>query len=135
MLLVGVVASVALVVIPTALGREVSYWGYNNLTANNPAAGTCPGAASGVACSTKGNWDESDADWNSGQGSFAVGFICQSDGLLHGRLLYGNETPQTYGAWWSTYCPTHYNRAAVAHVDPSFYGTYNYLRARVQIWP
>ncbi len=117
-----------------AWAREEVYWPYNYLTKNNPSAGTCPNSAAGVVCTGWNYWDESDADWNSGTGSFVVGFICSFDGQLWGRLLWGDETPKTYGAWWSSYCPTHYNRAAVAHVEPSYFGTYNYLRARVQIW-
>ncbi len=112
-----------------ALGTTVNYWGYGNLTANNPPAGTCPGSVSGLACSGWNNWDYSQVDWISGRSAFAFGFICQSDGLLWARLMSGQEAFSTYTAHWYDYCPTHYNRAAVNH-RPSGEGTYNYLQAR-----
>jgi hypothetical protein len=122
------IAAVAFVASP-ASATTTNYWGYNNLTASNPPAGTCPGSIAGIACSGWNNWDYSQADWNSGSGSFVLGFICSSDGLLHGRVISG--TPNTYTDLWSSDCPTHYNKAAVAHYS----GTYNYLQARALIFP
>jgi len=49
------------------------YWGYNNLTASNPPAGTCPNSVAGIACSGWGNWDYSQVDWTSGSGYFTFG--------------------------------------------------------------
>jgi len=130
------VAVAALTVgVSAAFGTTVVYWGYNNLTHSNPPAGTCPGAVSGIACSGWNNWDYSEADWNSGRSAWTLGFWCQSDGLIHGKLFFGNETFKTYDQLWSTWCPTHYNKVAVAHVDGGAYGTYNYLQARALIFP
>jgi hypothetical protein len=117
-----------------ALASTTVYWGYNNLTASNPPAGSCPSSAAGVACSGSQNWDYSEADWNSGNGAWMLGFICQSDGLLHGRVFSGNEAKKTYDWLWSDSCPTHYNRAAVAHISGGS-GTYDYLQARALIFP
>jgi hypothetical protein len=115
--------------ITPALGTTVNYWGYNNLTANNPPAGTCPGAISGLACSGWSNWDYSQVDWTSGRSAFAFGFICGYDGILWARPMSGQEAFQTYTVHWYDYCPTHYNRAAVNH-RPNGEGTYNYLQGR-----
>lgn len=116
-----------------ALGTTVNYWGYGNLTANNPPAGNCPGSAKGIACSGWDYWDYSRVAWTSGRSAFAFGFICQSDGLLWGRPLSGQESFDTYTVLWSSYCPTHYNRVAVAHLAGG-QGTYNYLQARALIF-
>jgi hypothetical protein len=133
--LIGVTATAALALaVDAAFGSTTVYWGYNNLTANNPPAGTCPGATSGVACSGWNNWDYSEADWNSGRSTWTLGFWCQSDGRIHGRLFFGYETFKTYDMLWSTYCPTHYNKAAVAHVNGGT-ETYNYLQARALHFP
>jgi len=130
----SVVAVAALVLwASNALATTVVYWGYNYLTASNPPAGTCPGAASGIACSGWNNWDYSQVDWTSGRSSFTLGFICSSNGLLVGRLMFGTESFGTYTVLWSNYCPTHYNRAAVAHIDGGSQ-TYNYLQARALIF-
>ncbi len=129
-------ALLALSASATALARGDHYWGYDNLSHTNPASGTCPGGAAGLACTGWNNWDESDADWTSGRANFLVGFICQADGLLWGPIHGGNgESFALYGAWWSTWCPTHYNRVAVGHYEPSYDGSYNYLQGRWQIFP
>jgi len=123
---------VALTWILSAHAATTVYWGYNNLTASNPPANTCPNSAAGIACSGSNNWDYSQVHWTQGQSRFVVGFICSSDGLLWGRLMFGDEGFGTYTVLWSTYCPGHYNRAAVAHVDGA--GSYNYLQARALIF-
>jgi hypothetical protein len=106
-----------------------NYWGYGNLSASNPGAGTCPGSSAGVACAGSANWDYSQVGWNSGRSAFSYGFICQSDGLLWGPALSGQESFGTYTALWSSWCPGHYNKAAVAHLSGGG-GTYNYLQGR-----
>jgi hypothetical protein len=130
------VAGLALAVfVPVALATTTPYWGYNNLTSSNPPANTCfSGSAAGIACSGWNNWDYSEADWTSGRSSWTLGLLCQSDGLIHGKLFYGSETFKTYDVLWSTYCPTHYNRDAVAHINGGTQ-TYNYLQARDVIYP
>ena len=131
---VAALAVVAMtIVVAGAQAATTVYWGYNNLTASNPPAGTCPGSASGIACSGSNNWDFSQVDWTSGRSSFALGFICSSNGLLVGRLMSGSEAFNTYTVRWSDYCPTHYNRAAVAHLNGGS-GSYNYLQARALIF-
>jgi|SRR5579885_970289 len=132
--LAGATVATALVLAAVAGATTTAYWGYNNLTASNPPAGTCPGAVAGIACDGWNNWDYSEADWNSGRSSWTLGFICQSDGLLWGHLYSGSETFKTYDQLWSTYCPTHYNRTAVAHVNGGS-ESYNYLQARSVIYP
>lgn len=117
-----------------AVASTTNYWGYNNLTASNPPAGTCPGSVAGIACSGSNNWDYSQVGWTSGRSSFTVGFICSSNGLLVGRLLSGSEAFGTYTVLWSNYCSTHYNKAAVAHINGGSQ-TYNYLQARALIFP
>jgi hypothetical protein len=130
-LVIAVIAALALgALVPVALATTVNYFGYANLTANNPPASSCfSGSASGLACSGWTDWDYSQAGWNSGQSAWALGFLCQADGLVHGRLFYGTEGFGTYTAQWSDYCPGHYNRAAVEHVNGGN-GSYNYLQAR-----
>lgn len=118
----------------TAFASTTIYWGYDNLTGSNPPAETCPGSAAGIACSGSNNWDYSEVDWNSGRSSFAGGFICSSNGLLVGRFFDGTETFKTYDMLWSTYCSTHYNKVAVAHINGGP-GSYNYLQARALIFP
>ena len=126
------VAALSLVVFPgSAQARTVVYWGYNNLTASNPPAGTCPTWPAGFACSGFGNWDYSQVDWNSGSGTFIIGFICTADDTLNGRLHGDSDPKGTYTELWSTWCPGHYNKAAVAHD----HGTYNYLQARALVFP
>jgi hypothetical protein len=56
-----------------ALASTTVYWGYNNLTATNPPAGTCPGSTAGIACSGFQNWDYSEADWTAGDGAWVLG--------------------------------------------------------------
>jgi hypothetical protein len=63
-----------------------------------------------------------------------LGFLCSSDGLIWGRPFYGTETFKVYDVLWSTYCPTHYNKTAVAHINGGP-GSYNYLQARHVIYP
>ncbi len=111
------------------------YWGFNNLSSSNPGAGTACAVAEvgGWACTGFNYWDQSDADWRNYRGYFKVGFICESDGYLWGPEHGGNESYGVYGAWWSTWCPTHYNRVAVAHL-PGDSGQ-NYLQALKSIWP
>jgi hypothetical protein len=105
------------------------YWGYNNLTASNPPAGTCPTWPSGFACSGWGNWDYSQVDWTSGSGTFAFGFICQSDGLFYGYVHGDGDTKTTYSVFYARLCPGHYNKA-VSHLD----GTYDYLQASALVF-
>lgn len=124
----------AAVLASAAWASEYVYWGYNNLTAPNPPAGTCPGATSGIACDGWNYWDYSRVDWNSGRSAFTFGFICSYDGLLWGRVMSGDETFKIYDALWSTYCPTHYNRTAVAHLNGGS-ESYNYLQSRSLIFP
>jgi hypothetical protein len=133
--IVGATFAAALAVsVTAAYATTGTYWGYNNLTSSNPSAGTCTGAAAGIACSGWNNWDYSEADWNSGQSSWTLGFLCSSDGLIWGRPFYGTETFKVYDVLWSTYCPTHYNKTAVAHINGGP-GSYNYLQARHVIYP
>ena len=91
--------------------------------------------AAGIECTGWNNWDESDVHWHSGHGRFVPGFICGDDGLLWGPVHGDYESFGTYGAWWATWCVSHYNRVAVAHYDPSPYGSYNYVHAAWYIWP
>jgi hypothetical protein len=134
---IGVVVAVvaAAAVVSGASGYSTdTYWGHNNLTASNPPAGTCPGSAAGIACTGWNYWDESDVHWHSGTAYFTPSFICGSDGLLHGPARGGPyDPPGTYGAWWSTWCPGHYNRVSVAHLN--FNSSYNYIHAFWQKWP
>jgi len=132
--LVGAIIAATLVFAAIAGATTTAYWGYNYLTASNPSAGTCPGAVAGIACDGWNNWDYSEAGWNSGRSSWTLGFICQSDGLLWGHLYSGSETFTTYDQLWSTFCPTHYNRTAVAHINGGT-ESYNYLQARSVIYP
>ena len=115
--------------VPAALGTTINYWGYDNLTANNPPAGTCPGSVKGFACSGWDYWDYSQVDWDSGRSAFFFGFVCQSDGLFWGEPMSGQETFKTYTQLWSDYCPSDYNRVAVTHAGGGA-GTYNYLQGR-----
>jgi hypothetical protein len=125
------VVSLALVLAAAAAATTHIYWGYNNLTASNPPAQTCPGWYAGVACSGWGNWDYSQVDWTSGSARFVFGFVCQSDGLLHYGRVYGDgDTKTTYTVFYASLCPGHYNKAGVAHYD----GTYNYLQARALVF-
>lgn len=133
-LLIGAVVVFAFgVLVPAALATTTNYFGYANLTANNPAADSCfAGSEAGLACSGWASWDYSQAEWNSGRGEWVLGYICQADGKIHGRLFYGTESFNTYTILWSDPdygCPGHYNRVAVAHVS-DLYGSYNYLQGR-----
>jgi hypothetical protein len=129
-----VLALVSVGVVPVAAeATTINYWGYGNLTLSNPASGTCPSQPSGFPCSGWNNWDYSQVDWNSGQGSFRLGFICQGTGYLTGPQFYGNEGFQTWTVAW-TVCPTHYNRSGVEYIT-NIYGTYDYLQARALIFP
>lgn len=135
---VAAVIAFAMIAASSAAARSGNYWGFNNLSASNPPAGQACSVAGvgGWACTGFNNWDQSDADWRGGHGAFVVGFICGDDGLLWGAPHGGYEGFGVYAAWWSTYCPfTHYNRVAVAHREPSPYGSYNYLQAIWRIWP
>lgn len=118
---------------PAALATTTNYWGYGNLTASNPTAGTCPNSVAGIACSGWAEWDYSQVGWNSGRSAFGFGFICQSDGYLWGPLMNGSESFGTYTALWSDWCPGHYNKAAVTHLSGGA-GTYNYLQGRALIF-
>jgi hypothetical protein len=121
--------------VPAALATTVNYFGYANLTASNPPASSCfSGSVAGLACTGWTQWDYSQADWNSGQSAWALGFLCSADGLVHGRLFSGLEVFKTYTAQWSDYCPGHYNRVAVEHVHGD-YGSYNYLQGRALKFP
>jgi hypothetical protein len=130
---VVVVAAVVLAtVVSSAKAITGNYWGYNNLSVTNPPAGTCMTNPSypwpaGFACSGWGNWDQSWVDWTSGSGKFSFGYLCQSDGVFHGRVLNGagGDVPAFYTAVYYAYCPGHYNKAMVGHDS----GTYNYLQA------
>jgi len=134
-LIVAVVGLALAVFVPTALATTVNYWGYANLTASNPPAGSCfSGSIAGLACSGWSNWDYSQAGWNSGRSAWILGFLCQYDGNVHGRLFYGSEAFSTYTILWSDWCPGHYNRAVVSHVNGGT-ETYNYLQGRALIYP
>ena len=130
-LMIAVIAALSLgALVPAALATTVNYFGYANLTANNPPANSCfSGSVAGLACTGWTQWDYSQADWTSGHSAWALGFLCQADGLVHARLFYGSEAFNTYTATWSDYCPGHYNRVAVEHVNGGG-GSYNYLQAR-----
>ncbi len=133
--LAAVVGVMLAAVVPAALATTTAYWGYDNLTANNPPANSCfSGSHSGIACSGWNYWDYSEAAWNRGRSSWTLGFLCQADGLIHGRLFAGSETFKTYDVLWSDYCPGHYNRDAVAHINGGS-ESYNYLQARDVIYP
>jgi hypothetical protein len=132
-------AVVALVGVALVAGASIAraattnYWGYGNLSASNPAAGTCPGSPAGVACSGWAYWDYSQIGWNSGRSAFAYGFICQSDGVFWGPAFGGSESFGTYSALWSNWCPSHYNKVAVVHLSGGG-GTYNYVQGRGLIY-
>ena len=130
-LVFAVIAVLALgALVPPALATTVNYFGYANLTASNPPAGSCiSGSVAGLACSGWTDWDYSQADWNSGHSGWTLGFLCQADFTVHGALFFGYEAFGTYTAQWSAYCPGHYNKAAVEHVNDGN-GSYNYLQAR-----
>lgn len=116
--------------VPPALATTVNYFGYANLTASNPPAGSCiSGSVAGLACSGWTDWDYSQAGWNSGQSAWVLGFLCQYDLTVHGRLFNGLEGFNTYTVQWLDFCPGHYNKAAVGHVNGP-YGSYNYLQGR-----
>lgn len=103
-LLTAVIAALSLVVlVPAALATTVNYFGYANLTANNPPASSCfSGSVAGLACSGWTEWDYSQAGWNSGHSGWTLGFLCQADFTVHGRLFFGYEAFGTYTAQ----CPT-----------------------------
>ena len=130
-LVITVIAVLSLgALVPAALATTVNYFGYANLTASNPPAGSCiSGSTAGLACSGWTDWDYSQAGWNSGQSAFVLGFLCQADLTVWGRPFSGTEGFGTYTAQWSTYCPGHYNKAAVGHLNGP-YGSYNYLQGR-----
>lgn len=130
-LVIAVIAALALgAFVPTALATTVNFFGYANLTANNPPASSCfSGSVAGLACSGWTEWDYSQAGWNSGHSGWTLGFLCQADFTVHGRLFLGYEGFDTYTAQWSDYCPGHYNRAVVEHVNDGN-GSYNYLQGR-----
>jgi hypothetical protein len=129
-------ATAAALMLPsTAFGETINnYFGYANLTASNPPAGTCPGSIAGIACSGNANWDYSQTTWNSGEAYFDLGFICSSNGILVGHSEGGNFDYGKYTVLWSDYCPGHYNRTAIAHLSGAT-STYNYLQARGLIFP
>ncbi|MBX6370549.1 MAG: hypothetical protein IRZ04_21475 [Rhodospirillales bacterium] len=125
----------AIVTAPVALATTVDYFGYANLTANSPPSGSCfSGSVAGLACSGWNYWDYSQADWNSGRSAWILGFLCQADGNVYGRLFTGGESFSTYTLLWSDVCPGHYNRAVVAHTSGGT-ETYNYLQGRALIFP
>ena len=130
-LVIAVIAALPLgAFVPAALATTVNFFGYANLTANNPPASSCfSGSVAGLACSGWTEWDYSQAGWNSGHSGWTLGFLCQADFTVHGRLFLGYEGFDTYTAQWSDYCPGHYNRAVVEHVNDGN-GSYNYLQGR-----
>lgn len=91
-----VVALVAIVMAPVAFATTVNYFGYANLTANNPPSGSCfSGSVAGLACSGWNYWDYSQADWNSGRSAWILGFLCQADGNVYGCSLGVSRSPPT----------------------------------------
>jgi hypothetical protein len=81
----------ALIGAATASATTTIYWGYNNLTPNNPpaSAGECPGVNdSGIACSGWNNWDRSQIDYNSGNATI--------------RVAMNNPNSSDYPSLWPT---------------------------------
>jgi hypothetical protein len=121
----------------TARATTTNYWGYNNMTKNNPSAGTCSSQGAGFACSGWNNWDRSQIDWNSGNAVF-IFFGFQN---CAGCTNYGTQA--TYAKTWtllrtdynSMYCNciNTYNRATVAYDDGNL-STYAYLQGRAIIF-
>jgi hypothetical protein len=116
-----------------ASATETPYFGYDNMTASNPPAGSCPGFGSGRDCIGWNWWDYSRIDRNSGSATIGMGFTYDNNpGVI--QYIPIPFDPGVYTVVWNDSRfsnPTHYNRAACLHVG----GTYSYLQCRALIFP
>lgn len=123
-----------------AAAGTVNYWGYNNQTRSNPAAGAACGVvySDGFACAGYNNWDRSQLDYNSGSAHILFGFM-----NCNGCLIYGLR-PSSAGLYtvirttWNSDHPSQtvntYNLIACAWDDwPSGSG-YSYDQCRAIIF-
>lgn len=127
---VAVAVAFWLLLVAPSARSATAYWGYNNLSATNPSHQCAIHDVDGFACSGYGNWDYSQDDWQSGNGKFVLGWLCQSDNYTAiTGTVYGDSDPKgTYNAYYATYCGGHYNKAATCRWSGP--GSYNYLQAR-----
>jgi hypothetical protein len=118
---------------PGSAGTTNNYWGYNNMTSSNPAAG-CPGnGLAGIACSGWNNWDRSQVDYNSGSATLRVAMNGSGSGDYYGFSVSSANVYTLIRNDWNAAHPTlyiqPYNRAACLYLS----GSYAYIQCRAII--